>query len=754
MTPSLAQAQIPPSATQPAATSQDASPPDAASDATVGEIVVTAQKRTETLQRTAAAVQVVDSQQLTNRGVTNLVGLSNLTAGVVIVPNRQIVQIVSRGLGQTDAQQQTTPAVEVSLDGAGLPKTAQQFAFFDVANIQVLKGPQGILYGRNAIGGAIVISAKRPSLTAIAGEGSFEYGNYDLYHGFAALNLPVTSGIAVRGAFDFQKHAGYLTNGGNSQNQKSGRLSVLAEPTDRLSIYLAATYSDRRNRGFPNTVLPLPTVADGNFFFVAPSPTSGIVGPIDFSNARNSRGYGHFRSLLLNGELSYELADHLTLLWSPSYFDYKSEQVNSLRILPFSAPLNRDVDAGYTANYFNEGSHDVTNEVRLSYDRTGVTAVAGLLVHSFDAPSTFLRVGYPSGPLVNGPLHALERNLGGFADVRVAVAPSVRLEGGIRYSRDRKGVSGLLTGQPVSLNGDNFAPFKATTWKVGAEVDVAPAVMAYANVQTGYLPGAYQTATQATLNSLGLTRRYDSQKLTAYTAGVKSRLLDNRLQINAEGFYYDYSNYQVNQRAELIVGGVQSFQNIFANVAKSRIYGADVDLIARPIRNGELNIGLSLLDAKIVRTGFGSLGVFQRTGLYAAAADPSLHGYQLPNAPTLTLNLGYEQRFPLANDATIVASANTHHESSRWLDYTHPDIAGAHGSAFWKTDLSLRFDAPGQRWSLGVWARNLENTATYSTLTPQPLRQGGLAANPVIGYYSTVQLDIPRTYGVRAGVRF
>lgn len=285
---------------------------------------------------------------------------------------------------------------------------------------------------------------------------------------------------------------------------------------------------------------------------------------------------------------------------------------------------------------------------------------------------------------------------------------------------------------------------------------MAPAILTYANVQTGYLPGAYQTATDAVLNALGLSRRYESQKVTAYQGGIKSRLFDNRIRLNIEGFYYDYKNFQVTQRVTDPTNP-NAFQSPYANIKKSRIYGADIDLIAQPVRNGTLTIGLALLNTRIIDSGFTKLSVLQANGLARnelgqngfPPLDPSLRGFDLPFSPNVTLNLNYEQIVPLASGAQIVGNVGTHYESSKFLDYTQSPLFPGKHPAFWKTDVSLTYRAPDNRWNVSIWGRNLEDTPTYSAFTPNQLRVGG----QVVGAFTNTYIDAPRTYGLRFGIK-
>jgi iron complex outermembrane receptor protein len=728
MSPQAALAQAAP-ATAPAAASEG-----------IGDIVVTAQKREEKLQRTPAAVQVISSTQLVDRGVTDIVRLQNQVTGLIIQPSRQSVYMFSRGLGQADAQYQTSPAIEMQEDGLTLPRSGQQFALFDIGNIQVLKGPQGILYGRYGIGGAVLVTSKRPTYDRVKGEASLEFGNYGLMHGFAALNLPVSDHAGFRTAVDYQFHRGYVTNGQNDLDQISGRISFQADVTERLSVFLSATGADRKGHGFAQINFPRPPEANGDPWVVLPVPEGGIVGAANFNDAHN-RGFNREKSYLLNGELNYDLNDDLKLTYLTGYFHHEGAQSNAFQNKPGGIFVN------YATTYYIEDSWDYQNEARATFERDGFTAIVGALQHRFEAQDNIVQVAYKAGPFINGPHSPTESNYAVFGDIRIPLATGLRIEAGARQSWDIKHDTGTLTGQPIIIDSSNFKNFKNFSWKVGVEYDVAPSILTYANVQTGYLPGAYQTATQTVLTSLGLSRRYDSQTVMAYQAGVKSRFFNDRVQLNLEGFYYDYKNFQVTQRVPLpgVTGG---FQSPYANIKKSRIYGLDADLNVRVIKGGTATVGLNLLNAKIKNSGFSQLAVLQLNGTYQLVADPSLKGYDLPFSPKVTLNLGYEQVFHLANGGRVVANAATHHESSKYLDYTHSPIFPGKQPAIWKTDVSLTYRAPEDRFSVSIWGRNLERTATYSSFTPNPL------ANAVQPYYSNVYIDAPRTYGVRFGMSF
>ncbi len=415
----------------------------------LAEVVVTARKRAETLQKTAAAVQVIGADALVDRGVNQIIRLQTQVTGLILLPSNAAVYMISRGLGQADSQYQTSPAVEMQEDGLTLPTTGQQFALFDVGDIQFLKGPQGILYGRNAIGGAVIVSSKRPTYGAFSGEGSFEYGNYDLKHGFAAVNLPVNDNAAFRAAIDYTHHDGYLTNGENGLDQIAGRISFQADPTDRLSIFLSVTADDRKNKGFGEVTLPMPVGANGNPWYVPAVPQSGIVNGVNFNDPHN-RGWLSEQSYLVNGEFNYKLNDDLKLSYVTGYFSHNEGQVRAYEVEAGSIFVNN------TSGYAVSDSWDFQNELRATFERDGVTAIVGALQHRFEAQNNVVQVAYRAGTLINGPHSPTESDYAVFGDLIVPIADGLRGELGARQSWDIKHDKGILSGQAADLNSSNF----------------------------------------------------------------------------------------------------------------------------------------------------------------------------------------------------------------------------------------------------------------------------------------------------------
>src|SRR5580704_2932481 len=213
-----------------------------ATDGTTGgdalaEVTVTAEKQTQNLQKTAAAVTAVSAETLLDAGVTDLREAQKLVPSVRFQAEGNNTQVFIRGVGANLDQANVEPNVAFNFAGIYLPREATSAGFFDVDQFEVLPGPQGTLYGRSAIGGTINVTPTRPGFNN-AGSVLLEVGNYAAVHGTVTQNFRATDSLALRAAVDYNRNDGVEDTGAQSQNDTSARLSAILNPTDQLSIYL------------------------------------------------------------------------------------------------------------------------------------------------------------------------------------------------------------------------------------------------------------------------------------------------------------------------------------------------------------------------------------------------------------------------------------------------------------------------------------------------------------------------------------
>ncbi|HEY5807286.1 MAG TPA: TonB-dependent receptor plug domain-containing protein, partial [Povalibacter sp.] len=281
---------------------------------TLEEVIVTAQKRSENLQRTSAAITAVAGKEVVAAGITDIRGAQNFVPSVRFQAENANTEIYVRGVGSTLDLPNIEPPTSFNMNGIYIPREATSVALFDIAQLEVLPGPQGTLYGRSSLGGTVNVTAQRPNseLESIA---LFEGGSDSLFHGGFVQNLPITDQFALRGAFDYLKRDGVQKTGADSNDDFSARLSGLYEPSDHLSVLVWAQGTKKKGRS-PNLVRK---GFNGGTF-------DGDPNAFDTSDAWNdvitpdapTAAKQDYENLVLGAQVDYVLGD-TTFTWLPSY---------------------------------------------------------------------------------------------------------------------------------------------------------------------------------------------------------------------------------------------------------------------------------------------------------------------------------------------------------------------------------------------------------------------------------------------------
>ena len=674
------------------------------SGAQLREIVVTAQKRSESLQKAPVAITAIDSSVLSERGISDISQMSGLVPSARMNIQNNVVQIFVRGIGSGIDLPFVAEAIAMQANGVYTPQQMRASGLFDLERIEVLPGPQGTLYGRSAIGGAVNVVTKRPE-HSFGGEASAEAGNYGTAHFSAAVNLPLSADTSIRAAVDYNHHDAYNNNGTDTLNGLGGRLSLLSEPSDNLTIFLWGQAYRNRSRapsGFytplvdnPRDNIPAADAATAFFY-----PPDGF--PLDIaSNRQNNYQVG--------GQVDLELGG-TTLTYIPGYTHYKEEMFRSISGFPIHHKFSGEA---------------FSNELRLSNSDSGkVNWLAGLYqFHSRDPYFyTFGVAQDGTGPnLAGNDLVSKVTTYAGFGQATYSLTDTVRLTAGGRYSWAKLSTDNAEVTHPANPAIGDFSKavavysyensWKRFDWKVGAEVDVARNSLLYANVQTGFNPGAFRPdyPRQGT--------NVDPQKMIGFTAGSKNRVLDNRLQANVEGFYYRYTD-QIIQAFNAATGGFDVF-----NAPRTRMYGVQLDSVLAVTPETQLRLNAAYLNAKIVRFDNGSV---------------NLSGKRLPFSPRWTISGGVDHSIPMNSGAEIRLSVNSAFNSGYFV--TFDNNPGIHQGSFTKTDVNLTYVAPDRSFDIGLFARNLEGNDVIAAgaATGRPAPQAGAA-----------YLDAPRTYGIR-----
>lgn len=670
---------------------------DPTTDAGLDEVVVTAQRTASTVQKTPLALTVIGGEELLRQGVKDASDLTNKIPNVNIANNVGTMTVNIRGVGTNADNQTAEPAVNINVDGVYLARaTSAAGAFFDVERIEALRGPQGTLYGRNSTGGSLNIITNKP-VHEFEGRAEIEVGNFNQLRTFGMLNVPVVEDkLAIRVAFQSEKREGYTDNAPvrnyNDADSAAARIHALFTPNDDISLLLSADY------GHYGGV--------GSNHLTTPDAHNGFKIPMDTEGRRDTPLYGAsatFRWALDAVELTYVGAYRAFHRYQLFDNDFK------LTASPRDAYAQHDWK---NSNW--------SHELRLaSRPGSAFRWVVGGFYYSED--NDYAYTSFNSSPTTNSTCFcipdATAKSYAVFGQGTYPLTDALSFTAGLRYTHDRKAENGQtiitrVAGPPVITINIADLKFNDTSGKVGFEWTVAPSNLLYVTASNGYKAGGYYD---------GLDNRYEPEKLTAYEFGSKNRFLDNRLQVNIAGFYYDYKNFQANYQTTLPDGA-----RIVAtgNARKARSYGLEAETTFRAWRDGRLDLNISYLNARFIDF----------------VLNDDYTGFRMPRAPRWTIAGGYSHSFHFDSGAKLVAGVRSYFQSGTFLMFQQ--LPGSCQSSYTRTDLDLTFTSADERWTLGAYVQNLEDSV--------------IASNAVAGPGSIAALDLrpPRMYGLRLGARF
>ncbi len=729
----------------------------------IAEVVVTAERREESLQRAAVAVTAVTGEQLAKRDITTV---DQLTQAVPALQAQQgagpYAGLIVRGITTTVVNVFGDPSVAVNLDQVYLARTTSvRGMFFDLARVEVLKGPQGTLYGRNATGGAINIVSRKPTFD-LGGDLSAEYGAYNELATTGAFNAPLASNVAARLAFQTVRHDGYFSDGTGDQNQQSARLSLRAVPTPDLELILRGDYMHEDDRGqgataYCSSASPAPVNSAGQLCpatgaFYGPSPWTSIVPisgrltPAPFVPTPDT-AFNRGTHWGVSGEANWGLAGG-TLTFIPAF---RADDISF--ISPTAGALIREIDHSHQTSLelrYASGTDQPLRYLLGAYYFNGATSGSAV----YDAQSAGVNPVQTLG--VSDFTYAV------FGQLTWAVTDRFRLTGGLRYTYDKKKTNSLNTiypyfppqespltppGLPALFAFPTAAAqaWDRVNWKAGIEFDVAPQSLFYANVSTGFKAGGFYFQPIP-----GARNSYDPETVTAYTAGLKNRFLDGRLQLNLEAFDLEYSGQQIATLlfAQLGPALIPYFPN--QNAGKARIRGGEAESQFLLTRNTLLSADVQYMDAKYLSLVYqSSIPAPVCPSTFVPPPNGPVFSIDCSGRPELmtpkwTLNLGAEQTFPLANGGDLVVGVNTRHELARQTNLNYLPFSRV--DAYWRTNATLTYNSPGDRFSIGAYVNNIENAAV-----PEAIGTG--LSFPTIPLL-TATLKPPRTYGVRVSAHF
>lgn len=565
--PTLVRAQ-----TSEAAAADAAAADTSAEDGQVSDIIVTAQRRSQRLQDVPVSVTAFDSAALEAQAVQQLTDLNAKTPNVVLAPVGAYPYASAffiRGLGFADVESTFEPAVGVEMNGVYLARNSGALQdFFDIASVEILRGPQGTLYGRNTIGGVVSVRTKRPGDTP-GGEVLLTGGDHGRREVRAALETPVGDTFAVRVSGLYKNYDGYNYNATTKKRVGdnevfSGRVTLVATPTPEFEAALVVDYDRERGSGaaFRNASLP------GNVYYNF-SPDTGTPTPVvPAGDSDPTDPYTIYDNTPLFAKLdtwgiAYTMDWHLGAATITSVTGYRE----------FYDKVQSDYDGSaidFFSAYRDQKHNQFSQEVRIASDGSNlIDYVAGV----FYLDQSYNIINRQSGLIYKGatiPQIASQSNsaYAGFGQIDVHPLEALTLTAGGRYSYENK----TFTNQPLffptsktyKANWNNFSP------KLGVSYKANPDLLLYGSWSKGFRSGGFN-GRAASFTSAG---PYGAETVSSFEAGFKSDLLDRRVRFNMAAFRSDYSNMQVGTQG-LTSAGV--YESIVTNAGKARIDGLEAE---------------------------------------------------------------------------------------------------------------------------------------------------------------------------------
>ena len=717
----------------------------------LGEIIVTAQRRSENLQKVPAAVTAFSATDLARFGFADAMDLKQQTPGLQIKSSNGQTKpnVFLRGIGTNDFNVSASGAVGFYVDEVyqGL-QSAQLFQMFDLERVEVLRGPQGTLYGRNTTGGASNFFTRKPGDEAAA-NATLSYGRFNQFDLEAAVETPLAADFGVRIAGIYRSTDGDGRNfftGERVNGFDSGAARALLRYTPEGQEWILNVHGGRQdgdgpryhfqrvpNNRFPDGVLPLigvaaPYVAPGGYWD----------GSWDLPQDEEIENHG----AALTGRI--DIGD-LTLHSVTGY-----EHVDAfVRFDSDGSPLD------YVNVEFGDRGRQFSQELRLASSPGGtLTWIAGAYVYidrvraanRFDI-GRFARTLFGAMPDITNPSAPIDihqnytqktRSLAGFGSLSYRIDDALKLTGGLRFTRDRKTLDYGTTADAAEAVGLPFLiavrqrrSWDALTGNAVVDYQATRDLLVYASYNRGFKSGQFNASplfNAADVNSA------DPERVDAFEAGVKSQFADNRVRLNVSAFYNKFRKLQVFQFVPDATTGVPTSR--YSNAGAARVKGIEFEIDARPVDALSLRLSGAYLDAKYTR-------------FVSAADDPatpavetvSFAGNRLTAAPELNLNGAADYEIDLGGELSLTPGYDFTYDSRQF--FTAENSIALSQRRYWVHNAALTLRHAGSGYSLSGWIRNFTDSRYNNEILPLP----------DFGVNGEIR-GARQTYGLTASARF
>tara|TARA_Y100000768_G_scaffold152673_1_gene114111 strand:- start:3668 stop:6067 length:2400 start_codon:yes stop_codon:yes gene_type:complete len=667
---------------------------------TIDEIIVTAEKRTESLQDVSKAVTALGADELETKNIVDFVGLSAIAPGVTVAKNEGYKTVISiRGVGdETNQNAIAAPSVALHMDGIFIAsKFSLRTDFIDLERIEVLRGPQGTLFGQNSTGGTVNVISKLPSFDSFEGKADITLGNYNLSKVRGSFNTPLSENIATRNSFVITDRDGFTDNVINGQdlddaNHISFRSDWLFDLTSNSSLRLFFQYFDADNNGAAmkglddKTPDPRKLAQDSLSDYKLTSEVFGAIYEVDLGaaslkilassqeddiyvvrdNDRHNFGDVHAEGPLAG--LPYIAAEFRP---ETSLVETKTFEINLISNEPLFGSIDWILGAFYFDHEIENHIYEVkdVNNVKLvdlmdgkftPYTHAPICATnpfEGICFAAFGAELGFVSDAFPT-----------RESQSIYGQATININEKTRFVSGFRYTEDSfsSDVTNFFGLQSYLIEDD----LEKTTGRIAIEYDVDDDTMTYLSFTKGFKPGGSNLTFGWPVDNeqnFGANPApqlvfplFESETIDAYEVGLKTDLLDSRLRANISAFFYKYENLQFQSTdPDVYRGGV-------ANIPESEMSGLEVEFLGILSNEFSFDLRLSFLDTEIT-SDYEALDNI-RAELYFFGEEPiryslreNIKGNKLAKSPEFNANFGLMYEKILSSGKLLTATAEVVH---------------------------------------------------------------------------------------------
>ena len=700
----------------------------------IDEITVTATKREASIQDISIAVTALTGEQMRLGGIEDITRLEHLVPGMRMGQSGNEARLAFRGTRTNNVGTEAEQVVGIFEDGVYVPTTTQALgAYIDVNRIEVLRGPQGTLYGRNTFGGTINIITNQPEFDGVTGKVEALFGDYNRTRLEGVVNIPFSDTFAIRLAAMDDQHDGYIENywePGTSDDLSDRdmtfvRLSARWAPTDDIDITLRHTYSDLESNG--NAIWGYQIIGS----FIADEYFEGLNtdAPPNASNDFD-RGPWEVSRDLKSASLHETSATTLGVDWDlgpvalkviGNFTNYDGTQISDFDYSDGGDPLNSGF-AGWTND-----QDTVSFEATLSSNGDGpVDWMVGYYYFDMEATWTWLEVvdGSPGVPHWDFQSPYMSDSSAVFANATFPIGDRVRLVAGIREQEDGKQTRDDLDWSvfpPVNADGTGRKKtWSKTLWKGGIEFDLNDDTLMYGTVSTGYRAGGFNPVAASIPNS------FEPEEVTAYEIGLKMTIADGTAVLNLAAFHNEYTDMQA--QAFIDLGGA-AITEYASNGGEVTADGLEAELFWRPTDQWNISANVAFLDAEFGEYNAGVLFGFSdfdgRQDLNDPVAGFSLKGWEPTLSPDLTFGaqVGYDIEF--SGGSVLTPFVQLSYSSDYYA--TDYNLSGGKQDAYTKTDLRLIWRSASQKLEVQGFVLNVEDEAVMmriATFNPNATTTG------------------------------